>query len=74
MARKIEQMLRLAADMKVFENMGKARGLEEDELSEDALMLVAAAADPLHGEKMFKEGFQVEIGQKNKHCRTSDAN
>ena len=64
MARKIEQMLRLAADMKAFENMGKAKTQDKDELSEDALMLVAAAADPLHGEKMFKEGFQVEIDRK----------
>ena len=64
MARKIEQMLRLAADLKAFENMGKAKSLEQDELSEDALMLVAAAADPLQGEKMFKEGFRVKTDRK----------
>ena len=65
MPKRIEQLLRLAADMQNFEKMGNMNSLETDELSEDLLMLVAAAGDPMHGEEMFKKGFQKETDPQN---------
>ena len=61
MSKKLEQLLRLVADMQKFQDMGNVKFMETDELSEDALILVAAAGDSACGEELFKKGFQTEI-------------